>query len=360
VVRVGLHAHTRYSDGAGEPPELIAAALAAGLHVLVLADHDTLQPLRDGWEGYHDGLLVLVATEVRTEYGYALVLGLPADFPLRPGGRISLDTLAAAGGTIFAALPAHPGSSWDECRHPALAGLEVMNLHSLARGAASLPALPRFLWLLAGGRGERALSMLAHRPDGELALWDRMGSERPTAGLAAADAHGQVRIGARTWRVPSYEDCFRCVQTHLVLHAPLCGRLGPDRAAVLAALARGQARLLYATRGSGRGFSFSYHAARQPPLTEGERGVARERGVFLARSPHRDTLFRLYRDGELVGEGEGSPGRGKHRAVSALFAGEEPGTYRLEADRYRRAIGKLRLGRRPWMYTNPIYLLAEG
>jgi predicted metal-dependent phosphoesterase TrpH len=40
-VRIDLHAHTRCSDGTDSPAELVAAAVAAGLDVVALTDHDT-------------------------------------------------------------------------------------------------------------------------------------------------------------------------------------------------------------------------------------------------------------------------------------------------------------------------------
>ena len=44
-MRIDLHTHTRASDGTQSPTELVEAAIAAGLDVLGLTDHDTA----DGW-----------------------------------------------------------------------------------------------------------------------------------------------------------------------------------------------------------------------------------------------------------------------------------------------------------------------
>ena len=40
-MRIDLHTHSRASDGTQSPTELVEAALAAGLDVLGLTDHDT-------------------------------------------------------------------------------------------------------------------------------------------------------------------------------------------------------------------------------------------------------------------------------------------------------------------------------
>ena len=59
-----VHVHTTYSDGTATVEEIAADAAAAGVDVVLLTDHDSLAARRDGWEGRHDGVFVLVGTEV--------------------------------------------------------------------------------------------------------------------------------------------------------------------------------------------------------------------------------------------------------------------------------------------------------
>src|SRR5204863_8009053 len=83
-----VHVHTTLSDGAATPDEVIAAAREAGLQFVVITDHNNLDAKK--WEGYHDGLLVIVGTEVSTTAGHLLGLGI-AD----PVFRFSGDTYDA-------------------------------------------------------------------------------------------------------------------------------------------------------------------------------------------------------------------------------------------------------------------------
>jgi len=69
-----VHVHTTLSDGAATPDEVIAAARAAGLKFVVITDHNNLDAKK--WEGYHDGVLVIVGTEVSTTAGHVLGLGI--------------------------------------------------------------------------------------------------------------------------------------------------------------------------------------------------------------------------------------------------------------------------------------------
>ncbi|MFN8091344.1 MAG: PHP domain-containing protein [Vicinamibacteria bacterium] len=76
-----VHVHTTLSDGGGTPEEVVAAARAAGLSFVALSDHNNLdaKPL----EGEHDGVLVLVGSELSTPAGHVLGLGLDRDPPFR-------------------------------------------------------------------------------------------------------------------------------------------------------------------------------------------------------------------------------------------------------------------------------------
>ena len=49
-------------------PEIIDAAQMAGLDFLILTDHNTLQAREEGWEGWHDDLLVVVGQEITNRY----------------------------------------------------------------------------------------------------------------------------------------------------------------------------------------------------------------------------------------------------------------------------------------------------
>ncbi|HET7746473.1 MAG TPA: PHP domain-containing protein, partial [Vicinamibacteria bacterium] len=99
-----LHVHTTASDGGGTPEEVVAAARAAGLHFVVLTDHNTLAP--KPIEGVRDGLLVMVGTEVSTTDGHVLGIGL-ADPPFRfsGGAEDALQDIRDLGGAAFAAHP---------------------------------------------------------------------------------------------------------------------------------------------------------------------------------------------------------------------------------------------------------------
>lgn len=90
---IDLHAHTHVSDGTDTPAELVRAAVAAGLDVVAITDHDST----GGWqealeEAEGTGLTVLPGIEMSTQLQFASVhiLGYLVD----PGDRALVDEMA--------------------------------------------------------------------------------------------------------------------------------------------------------------------------------------------------------------------------------------------------------------------------
>lgn len=94
-MRIDLHAHSRASDGTQSPSELVKAALAAGLDVLGLTDHDTAE----GWaeatraaEG--TGLTVERGIEISARHeGHGVHLLAYRPDPTHPGLAAALDRI---------------------------------------------------------------------------------------------------------------------------------------------------------------------------------------------------------------------------------------------------------------------------
>jgi len=65
---IDLHAHTTASDGDDRPAELIAHAIASGLDVLALTDHDTMSGLPEAAEAVSgSGMMLLPGIEVSAQ-----------------------------------------------------------------------------------------------------------------------------------------------------------------------------------------------------------------------------------------------------------------------------------------------------
>ncbi|HVE96743.1 MAG TPA: PHP domain-containing protein [Pseudonocardiaceae bacterium] len=123
LVRIDLHVHSTASDGTDTPAELIATAIAAGLDVIGLTDHDTTA----GWTQAVDALSA----------GLRLIRG--AEFsctaPDGQGGRISVHLL----GYLF-----DPASDVIVAEQARLQRERRVRLHTMARRMAAdgLPVDP--------------------------------------------------------------------------------------------------------------------------------------------------------------------------------------------------------------------------
>jgi hypothetical protein len=339
-----VHVHTTLSDGGGTPEEVARAARQAGLGFVAITDHNNLDA--KAFEGYHDGVLVLVGTEVSTAAsGHVLGLGLREDPPFRFSGdpRDALDDIHLLGGAAFAAHPlsARADFRWTAWGLPGPWGLELINGDSqwraagwgrLLRTAALYPLNPRY-----------ALLGSLTAPDPTLDHWDRLLATRPVAGVTGADAHNRIALlQERGVRFPSYESVFGLAVNHVLLERPLTGDAAADGRAVVDALARGRSYVGLDALAPADGFFFTATSA----ASRGTMGdtVAPDPELRLragGRLP-KGARLRLLRDGRAAAEAEAS------LDTSAAY----PGVYRVEV--------RLPGWDLPWVLSNPIYVFAPA
>ena len=190
-----VHVHTTYSDGTATVPELLAAAREAGAEAVLLTDHDSLAARRDGWEGMHDGVFLLVGTEVSPRVGHYLAFGV-ADEISHAGRspREIADAVRAAGGIGFAA---HPFSDGGHMVYPPVArrivrphgwpaledGCDGIELWSLTTDAAEAWTTPAEAWRWL--RDPEA-AVAAGPPADHLRRWDELSARRRLPALGGA------------------------------------------------------------------------------------------------------------------------------------------------------------------------------
>ena len=338
-----LHVHSTYSDGDASVPEILDAARESGLDFVVLADHATLAARRDGWEGWHGGVLLAVGTELHVGQHHCMAIGLEDldGFPheTTAGG---LESIQRHGGLTFVVHP-HPVHKpffkvwvpgWTDWDLDTIDGLEIWPyLHD---------------WI----RDLRPWNFLSHvrhpdrwvkGPDASvLREWDAMGRRRRVVGIGSLDNHAR-RLPFRRWRPVLFEVlphryAFRTVRTHVLSPEPFSGEAAEDLARLYSLLARGRCYVSYDLAGDATGFRFEAERAGSP-ASMGDEIAAGAEVSFRVASP-LDAELRLLRDGQPIAAARG-------RALAARAAA--PGVYRVEAF----------LNGRPWVYSNPIYV-REG
>ena len=94
-----IHLHSLHSDGTGTVRQIVRAGRRAGVDVVMLTDHDTLEARRQGDEGWHDGVLLLVGEEVSPpRRDHCLAFGVDTEIDNSLDAEGILRAIQAAGG----------------------------------------------------------------------------------------------------------------------------------------------------------------------------------------------------------------------------------------------------------------------
>jgi PHP domain len=342
-----IHVHSTYSDGTASVGEIVAAAAAAGADAVLLTDHDSLAARRDGWQGRHDGVCVLVGTEVSPKQGHYLAFGV--DEEIAHNGRSALEIAAAvrdAGGLGFAAHPFSRGGrmlvpglarrivlphGWPELDDPR--GCDGIELWSLTTDVAEgwRTPLEAMRWL-----HDPQAAIASGPPAHHLRRWDALSARRRLPAIGGLDGHAPgIRVRGRVRSPLSHRRTFELLQTHLLCERPLTGDPRGDWRTVLAALASGAAWLACPCVAPARGARLWADLADGGNIPMGGETSA-GRAVLRMRLP-RPADIRVLRDGAPLREA---------RAAELNLDVEAPGVYRAEA----------RIDGRMWLLSNPIHL----
>jgi hypothetical protein len=307
--------HTTRSDGLGDLGDVVRAAREAGLQFVVIADHNVLAPGDAGW---HDGVLVVPATEISAPYGHVVGTGLPRELSREERQKDALGAVARLGGEAALAHPFHPGRPFTRWSRDDWAGMEVVSNDSFWGLVQRDQAWWRAAWALLRLPWDPGLAMLAfyQDPSRELARYDAASARRKVALLCASDAHG--------W--PTYRAAFEAFSMHVAVTPT--GSDPADVEAVRRALLDGGATCVLDARGAASGVRLSL-------APSGDRMELR-----ATVPPKARVAWHLLRDGAPVGTLSATPAGG-----SFTCGGPCPrGAWRVEG----------RIDGEPWIFTNPV------
>jgi hypothetical protein len=346
-----VHVHSTYSDGTATVAELAEAAAAAGADAVLVTDHDSLQARRDGWQGRHEGVLVLVGIEVSPKRGHYLAFGVESE--IRHAGRSAVeiaDAVRAAGGVGFAA---HPFSRGARMLVPALArrialphgwpaldepgGCDGIELWSLTTDAAEGWRTPAeaVRWLR-----DPEQAVAAGPPADHLRRWDALSARRRMPAIGGLDGHQPgLRIRGRVRSPLPHRRTFDLLRTHLLCERALTGDAEADVRTLVSALAAGAAWLTCPYVSPAHGARLWAERADGATVPIGGQAPA-GRWVLRVRLP-RACDVRLIRDGACV--------RQTHARTLDAEIGS-PGVHRIEA----------RIDGRLWLLSNPIHIRGSS
>lgn len=323
-----IHVHTAYSDGTGTYATIGRIAARQGLDFLLVTDHNTLQPLRDGKEGWYPSAtasprtLVLAGEEVSAPDGHVLALGVTEPVNRGQSSQAMIEAITRQGGLAFLAHPHYGRRPWTNWAVSGYTGLELYN--TVEDAGADRWARLALVGLLAAP--DDFYRSLIRRPSETLARWDALLARGGRlTGIGAVDAHGL--------RMAPYRMLFQTVRTHLLM---------PElsKAAILEALRAGHAYFALELSGDAAGFVFRAEAGGATAGIMGD-AVALRSGLTLLIFTPATAQVRLFKDGAPVEE---------RRAQTWRYPVAAPGVYRVEAELHGRF----------WIASNPIYVRAAG
>jgi PHP domain len=375
-VRSLLHVHSAFShDSRGTMEEIIAAAKATGVRVIMFTEHpaDHYDYIKDGHQGLDDGVLLIPGAETGGYLAYPTrsLKGEP------PGTNQEFADLVRRDDGLIFLCHLEERMDWNIA---GLTGSEIYNTHAdFMEETKFISALKTPLGLLAlipavKQFPQETFAALQDYPAAYLKRYDELCQQARHTGVSANDAHHNQAFRGRVTedgkmqlddalgkkllvldpaKVPfikpmmagkqpgdlafeldldPYERSFRHVSTHLLMKEV-------TRDNVWEALKAGRAYVAFDWIADPTGFVFRADRGDDSWPIGGE--VPGAAGVRLRAAAPLSSTFKLVRNGKVIAEREGT-------ALDETI--DEPGVYRVEV--WQNLAGEPR----PWILSNPIYV----
>ncbi|MGV9006854.1 MAG: hypothetical protein ACOH1H_08975 [Brevundimonas sp.] len=346
-----IHLHSDYSeDASASYASLARTAADQGINFLIVTDHNTLEPIRAGEEGWRDGVLVLTGAESSLPEGQLLEMNVPST--LMDGSETTedlLDAVARDGGLALIAHPAHRKWGWKGPVDDRIGGMEILDLADQFY-AAPIRSKLTALALLPFNR-MRAYLELGTENAPTLRIWDTMTQRRRFVGVYAPDIHQSIELWAgKRWSFPPAAEIMRIARNHIVSDEPMSGDFEADRALVYGALRDGHLFVSLDVLADATGFMFAgEHGATK--VVMGDELIAEPDTRYSVTLPSTaaalNAVTRVLRNGVVVATSQ--PG-----ALTYTYEDDRPGVYRIESVvMISTAFGADR--EVTWIYSNPIY-----
>ncbi|MCX7795894.1 MAG: hypothetical protein N2380_05180 [bacterium] len=333
-----IHIHTIYSgDSSAELSDVIECAKKFNVDFVIITDHNSLG--YKSLEGWHSNILVLVGEEISPSEGnHYLALDIEEIIEPSSNPQDSINKVLAQGGFGFIEHPffygnhhIHPfniaPSPWTDWNVKGFTGLSIFNYTSDGGERMRLYNFPIF-YAFPGLDKDRPNTNTVKK-------WDELSLNRKTVGIGTADAHLYIVkllfFNAPAWPFTYY---FNSIRTHILTR----NFLSPDE--VYSALKEGHCYISHNYLGSPKGFLF-WAEDRGTIYITGDELRFREGIRLFVRSPI-SIKIRLIKNGISILEKIGT---------FLEYNVETPGVYRVETEVYHRLFWK------PWVFTNPIYIL---
>jgi hypothetical protein len=337
-----IHIHSTYSDGSRPIPEIAQIASDVGLDYLMFTDHNTLQPKKDGMEGWYHGVLISTGYEINdaNDLNHYLAFGLDTELPQSMGPAEYVKAVNTKGGfgiiahpdekrSAIKEYPPYPWTVWDsEDFH----GIEIWN--QMSEWLEGLTHFNKFYRVL-----HPRSSIMAPMPE-TLEKWDKVNLKRKVVGIGGVDAHGHIYKfwGFFQITIFRYKVLFQTIRTHILTDVAFAGEGDheKDLQNLYQSLRNCRCFISNSNCGDARGFRFQAENKSQKVEIGGE--LKFDKYTHIHVNLPQTAVVHLVRNGNRYSVQKGE---------TLVFEVKEPGCYRVEAYYFER----------PWIFSNHIRIL---
>jgi hypothetical protein len=339
-----IHIHSTYSDGSRSIPDIAAIAAEVDLDYLLMTDHNTLQPQRDGLEGWYDGVLVGIGYEINdaNDLNHYLAFRLEKEVADTTDPAVYVEQVKQLGGFGFIAHPdekrsamkKYPPYPWTLWESDSFNGIEIWN--QMSEWLEGLTNINKY-WRVFNPRKSIISPM-----EETLQNWDEVNKKKKVVGIGGVDAHGHIYklMGFLNIIIFRYKVLFKTIRTHILTDKALMGHedYREDLNILYENLLNCRCFISNYYCGDARGFRF--YAENKSRIVHLGGEIEFDKRTHLHVNLPRTAITHLIKNGEKITSKKGR---------DLVFEIDNPGIYRVEVYYLNR----------PWIFSNHIRIMGK-
>lgn len=339
------HMHSKYSDGKGSISDLVRAAKQEKLDWILLTDHGNPNLGSENSGGWHDGVLLVPASELSTDAGHLVVIGSDTGYKLPYEPQLAIDELNERHGLTFVAHPFDDKIPWTDWNIHNFTGIEIFSVYESVKSAAwhKIVQFP-LLYLI---DSDYAILRVLSYPSQAVKQWNELNKESPTPvmGIFATDTHGRIPITRKlALAFPSYNSMFSSLLVYIPASEPKFSDMDARQASdyILTSIRKADYFNVIESIAGADGLTMKFSSEASSEMEN--KTVL---GVFTLSHSFPRLTIRMYKDGALHYQGAA--------AQSFDMPITYPGRYRVELFLPDSPFADL-----PWVVGNPVDIPSQN
>ncbi len=350
---------TTYSDGSDTYEQIGRICDSLGLHFAIVADTNTVEPLKAGLDKRWGMTLIVPAVEISGRHGNERFIVLGDSIPLLPGSGVSVDSViddASRKGSSIILAQSLGSATKPDLRagdNEDLTGMEVYNFERSWRSMFNIFQINKlFGAYLAYSVDPRTLNYVLQYPQKEMREFDRLNELRKVVGIGALGARSNIEFGRnKSWHYPSYENMFNLVHTIIVTTTPYNALYHHDREITLNAIRKGNTYVAFSGLEPARGFLFTATSGDMRAIMGDSLRLIGEGTLRISLPDSVSVETQIVRNGEVVATYD--------KAGTTVLNIHSPGVYRVQVFQKRTMLPFFMKRSYPWILSNPIYVYEK-